>query len=235
MDDILRSEAHFAAVLYAELRQKSPCRDALLREIEMVSGKALGDYEVTYVEPAPFRDAWKAMSDPERSVFLQKLAKRIVGGVDIGSLEKRDAKGKIKSPASWSFSEISDVPEKLRKLYWIFRARPDLLLLTKNAAVWIELKVFSCEPSKRPDGYWQYETQLDIADLSAIAVPRLDKNNKINLIIQRKSPTAKNFAKKNNGNYIMWETIAIPTSVFPGSLFKAAVRPSNKKGPLLPV
>lgn len=187
MDEILRSEAHYAALLFADLRAATNVRERLMMAIEQAAGRPIGGYEAAYVEPAPFRDAWKLFKEDERRALVRQLVLWADSEVDPKQVEDMvDAHGKVRSPASWTTGKIVAISSKLLRVAWMFRARPDILVVTEKASVWLELKVYSRNPSERPDGFSQHQTQSDIATMVGTVVPSLRARFPVNLVIQRR-------------------------------------------------
>src|SRR5260370_14206740 len=60
--------------------------------------------------------------------------------------------GTLGSPASWDRAQVERVSKNVLRLVWVFRARPDLLVVTARAAIWLELKVETSTPAPRRDG-----------------------------------------------------------------------------------
>ncbi|MGA8907128.1 MAG: hypothetical protein WB524_05905 [Acidobacteriaceae bacterium] len=115
MDDILRLEARYAALLFADLRSPTNVRKRLLTVIEEIEERSIGCYEAAYVEPAPFRDKWKSLkSEDRRRALVRELVLWADCSVDSKLVEGMvDSRGYIRSPASWNTSEISELSKKL--------------------------------------------------------------------------------------------------------------------------
>lgn len=188
LDKIMRSEAHFAALLFAELRTSAVARERFISVVSRQAELQAGPLEEVFVEPAPFRDGWKALDEGGRRSLLDALIEQVGSRVPAGHFEwMNTSKAKLRSPATWSRPKMDvDAPE-LRPLYFLFRARADLLVLTANVAAWVELKVESRTPPVRSDSYSQPDTQKDIARFAHLILPELAARKPLNLLIQRRS------------------------------------------------
>lgn len=106
--------------------------------------------------------------------------------------------GEMRSPASWNKEEMRKASPRVNQLYFMFRARPDLLVITMNYAIWIELKVESETPAERK-GYWQPETQRCIAHAAHFVVPDLKNLRPLNILIQRQA--------SSDPSHLTWQEI----------------------------
>lgn len=185
----LRSEAHYAAMLFRDLEADTPVRARFLGLIKERHGFDAGQITGVFVEPAPFRDAWKRMTYSQRLELVQKLLAWTGTGIEpkqITSLFKGGTgASSLRSPASWNVEEMRNLSKALLRLRFIFRARPDLLVITEKAAIWLELKVERGTNARDARGYYQPETQEHIAELAPLVVPELSELRPLNLIIRR--------------------------------------------------
>jgi hypothetical protein len=85
---------------------------------------------------------------------------------------------------------------KLCRIAWAFNAKPDLLIISNDNCLFIELKLES-GIGKNDNGYDQIETQQDIIDLINISVPFFC-NKQIKKII---------LTKDLNENNIAWDEL----------------------------
>ena len=186
LERIIRSEAHFAAMLFCELRKPSATGERFLGTIESAIGEPLGEITHVFVEPAPFRDTWVTLDTSDRWRLVNRLlhwADPVVDPAQISSMFN-ELEDEIRSPASWDKQEMQGASSMVERLRFMFRARPDLLVITTKFAVWIELKVDS--KSRQPrNGYYQPDTQQHIAEAAHLVVPELTDRRYLNLVIQR--------------------------------------------------
>lgn len=185
----LRSEAHYAAMLFRDLESESSVRQRFLSLVEARQGFNIGRITGVFVEPAPFRDSWKRMNYSQRLDLVQRLLAWTQTGIEPKQITSLFKGGKgansLRSPASWDMEELCSLPPELLRLRFIFRARPDLLVITEKAAIWLELKVEGGTNARNAKGYYQPETQKHIAELAPLVIPELDGLVPLNLIIRR--------------------------------------------------
>ncbi|MGX9967099.1 hypothetical protein ACVFYP_27500 [Roseomonas sp. F4] len=187
---IIRSEAHFAAMLFCELRKPSVVGSRFLALLDATQERPVGPIREVFVEPAPFRDVWKSLSDAERWPLVQRLLHWVDPTVDTAQIASMfdEVRDLLRSPASWSTDEMRAASPLVERLRFMFLARPDLLVITTECALWVELKVESSTPSRR-QGYWQPETQRHIAEAARLIVPELANLRPLNVMIQREPNT----------------------------------------------
>ena len=192
----LRSEAHYAAMLFRDLEADTPVRERFLGLINKRHDLSVGQITGVFVEPAPFRDAWKRMNYSQRMELVESLLAWTSTGVKPEQITSLFKGGKgansLRSPATWDMEELRSLSRTLPRLRFIFRARPDLLVITERAAVWLELKVEGGTNARNPMGYYQPETQKHIAELAPLVVPELTGLKPLNLLIRRNRGDADN-------------------------------------------
>jgi hypothetical protein len=186
LDLVMRSEAHFAALLFAELRCSPSMRERFAGIITKHAQCDAGTITDIFVEPAPFRDGWKILNKNDRESLLNKLIQKIGSDKKAGDFNWMfDARGGLRSPATWNRDKMNEEAPNLRPLHFLFSARADLLVLTTEVAAWVELKVVSRTPPTRSDSYSQLGTQKDIATYAPLMVQELESLTPLNLLIQR--------------------------------------------------
>jgi len=187
LDFRTRSEAHFAAMLYSDLKSNPSMQTRFVKEVERLAGRVPGRVVDVCVEQAPFRDGWWDLDERRRRLVIDELLRRVAPHIGAGQFAwMLDSKGKLRSPASWKSAKVKEEAPELRRLCFMFRARADILVETTSMAVWVELKVDSRTPTEREDTYHQPSTQRDIAKLAHLMIPGLERLHPLNLLIQRK-------------------------------------------------
>jgi hypothetical protein len=202
LDLIMRSEAHFAALLFADLRSSALMQERFVGIISKQAKCDAGTFVDVFVEPAPFRDGWKLLDETKRRSLINNLLRAIESDKEAGQFEwMLDSRQKLRSPFTWKNSKLAEAQD-LRRLSFIFRARPDLLVLTTKIAAWVELKVESITPAVRPDEYSQRETQIDIATFAPLIVDALKNFEPLNLLIQPRS--------SQEPHVVTWRDVVLP-------------------------
>ena len=132
MKRIMRSEAHYAAMLYRELHDNagSPIRERFLTILHQHSGTPLGEIQDVCVEPAPFRDAWCVMPDSERRELVEKLLEKLAPEISVNAIGELlvGPKG-MRSPAVWDTARAKGISPKLLRLKALFQARSEAKVL----------------------------------------------------------------------------------------------------------
>ena len=162
LESTIRSEAYFAAMLYCELPAQSAIQRRFLAGVERLKQMRVGGVELLFIEPAPFRDAWLSSDDKARWPLAKDLLKWVdpeteLNPAQIGSMFI-EVSGRLRSPATWRQEELQNVSLQAQPLSFMFRSRPDMLVVTEEWAVWVELEVETNILARRCDGYFQLET-----------------------------------------------------------------------------
>jgi len=148
------------------------------------------DYDI-YSEVALFRDYWNDLGDHNK--YTQELhfkRKCIIEiflecfGLDKSLVDKysmfwtgKVGESKLWFPGKWSIGSINLLQSEeaiknreILRIRWACNAKPDLLILSKNSGILIELKVES-GIGEGDLGYNQEETQIDIMNLAKATIP----------------------------------------------------------------
>jgi hypothetical protein len=142
LERIIRSEAHFASLLYCELRplSNSSVKQRILDGISQSTKSPVGNIKSVFVEPAPFRDAWVNKAKVSDEEWRRNLVSQVSDLIDpkgkpvrTDSMETKT--GRLRSPAKWLAAEISKERPGLIPLIHMFRARPDMLIITEKYAI----------------------------------------------------------------------------------------------------
>src|SRR5271167_1125915 len=124
----IRSEAHFAALLYRELNNDcSEIRIEFLKQVSRLLGRSAGQIVSVFIEPAPFRDTWKKAQEDERARIIADLTDWFnqKHGQNLEPPAFKDVENKsLRSPASWTFIEMNNRHKYFKHLRFMFRARP---------------------------------------------------------------------------------------------------------------
>jgi hypothetical protein len=213
-----REERHFGFLLIASIIYDNDFReyffDCINKCIEKKFFLDKNNYDV-YSEAALFRDYWKDLDkDNNYSEKLNRQRKIIelflehfcidksVIDKNRELFEKKKGKQELRFPGKWLKKTIKSVQEKeninnneLFRIRWACNAKPDLLILSKNFGLLIELKIES-KLGKNDSGYDQKKTQSDILNLAKFTIPCFK-----NMHLERKT------LEKNDNGFITWKEI----------------------------
>jgi len=181
-----REERHFGFLLFSTVLYDADFREQFFglinKCIDNMQFIDKDDYDI-YCETALLRDYWHDIgttagkfrdeTNRKRREVIEEML-----GVNKGIIdEKKDlfwTKNNIlKSPRFWKI-EVNTFPEKLfnelNQIRWAFNAKPDIMIISRNCFLFIEIKLES-NISKQGSGYDQLKTQKDIADLAQKFIP----------------------------------------------------------------
>jgi hypothetical protein len=164
--EVNREERHFGNLLIASIIYDEKFRDYLFTLINKRINKInylQGNFDI-YSETAILRDYFN-------------IDKRLIEKYQVFWTQK----GYLWNPGHWteknSIKKIKQIQidekipnDNLCRIAWAFNAKPDLLLISNDNCLIIELKVES-GIGKKDNGYNQMETQQDIIELVKISVP----------------------------------------------------------------
>lgn len=87
--------------------------------------------------------------------------------------------GKLWCPSEWNIKEIQKNEKSVNDLVsirWCFNAKPDILIVSNNSAVFIEVKIESGS-GRSNSGYDQLDIQEDISVLMKLLIPDFQNHN----------------------------------------------------------
>jgi hypothetical protein len=201
-----REERHFGFLLFSSVIYDSDFRNSFYQIVNYNLKNNIfipdSDCEI-YAEVALFRDYWRDLGDSndytsklhsDRELVIKMLLSSF--DIDITTINNQDlfwtgdiTNSKLWFPGKWNIDKIKSlqkeakIPDnKLLRIRWLCNAKPDFLIVTKESAVFIELKVES-GIGDNPDGYNQHQTQKDIVHLSKILIPYLQDKSIYRIMI----------------------------------------------------
>ncbi len=178
---INREERHFGFLFgSAIIHNQEFAKDVFRKYNELIgSSLAYNEFEI-FFEVAALRDFWYDLGDSSKygSETHSKRRKVITlilqnKGYDIDLIDQEQVfwtngkigTGKLWCPSEWSIAELrrfEKTENDLASVRWSFNAKPDVLIVSNNCAVFIEIKVES--GGGRSDyGYDQLKIQKDIS------------------------------------------------------------------------
>lgn len=175
--EINREERHLALLLAASIIYEKDFRNSFFNKVNKKIGIDLHDdmFDL-YFEVALFRDYWHECTEHEKFIrHLLRTFKINVSNVDHPVFwSKAKGYGRVCFPGQWQDGRIEQHSEKktLYKIKWLFNAKPDLFIVSKDYGVFIELKLES--PFGDYDKYSQVDTLYDIANNITKLVPCLN-------------------------------------------------------------
>jgi len=192
-----REERHFGFLLFSSIIYDQSFREYFFNLINerLCDGKFVNadDYDI-YSEVALFRDYWDDLGDPNNYTKELDLKRRKIieeflqldknNKIDISIIDKYDmfwtdvrGKSKLRFPGQWRVESINSLQKEekinnrqLIRIKWACNAKPDLLIISKKSALFIELKLESGFVRKKT-GYDQQKTQKDIINLAKMTIP----------------------------------------------------------------
>jgi hypothetical protein len=189
-----REERHFGFLLMASIIFDDGFRKFFFELVnESINKKSFldnNDFDI-YSEVAIFRDFWNDLGDYENytqelhsqrreiiEIFLEhfNINKNIIDNYSL-FWTGRIGESKLWFPGRWPVPSINIIQREenltdrqLLRLRWACNAKPDVMILSKNSGLLIELKVES-ELGANNHGYDQQETQFDILKLIGKTIP----------------------------------------------------------------
>lgn len=164
------------------------------------------DFDI-YSEVALFRDYWNDLGDPNSyTKELHNNRKNIIEiflenfGVNKTVIENysmfwtgKIGESKLWFPGKWPIELINLLQKEekitdrgLLRIRWACNAKPDLLIISKNYGLFIELKLES-GIGTNDSGYNQEETQYDIMDLAKLTIPNFNNLDFKRIILDKQS------------------------------------------------
>jgi len=233
--EVNREERHFGNLLISAIIYDEKFRCFLFDLINKKINKPEylnGSFDI-YSETAILRDYWNDLSDfkkftPEllarRKEIISLCMKHFY--IDPIILDKYPLFWNNKNlcfPGKWTeknnnnLQNLKEIQEKnsisnnyLCRIGWAFKAKPDLLIISNNNCIIIELKLES-GIGKNKDGYNQIQTQQDIIELSKITVPFFKTISSFENIL---------LTKEKNNFYLSWLEILQDLNNFSNDLIK---------------
>lgn len=203
--EINREERFYCALLAHVTLSSALARDSICKAINMATGSRLvAENLEVYVEIAALRDYWNRLDrpvgyggpDPKLDVLRKIFELEGLAADLLDNPAFRTSTGKIPNPGHWNIETICQAfPEAaancnwldtLKKIKWSFNAKPDLLFVSGNQAVFVEAKVESGE-DKYEGKVPQTEVQKKIASFIKALAPLYHDTEFFNtmLLLQR--------------------------------------------------
>lgn len=186
---INREERHFGFLFGSALIHDLNFAEVILTNYNNLIGSDL-DYKKfeIYFEVAALRDYWFDLGDSFKysaethqkrrgilaTILEQKgYDKRIIDSEKVFWTNGNIGTGKLWCPSEWNIKELEKFEKSkndLASVRWSFNAKPDVLLVSNNSAVFIEIKIESCA-GKSDSGYNQIEIQEQISKWMKLLIP----------------------------------------------------------------
>jgi hypothetical protein len=214
-----REERHFGFLLIASIIFDDNFRkyffELINEDVDQKSFLDSNDFDI-YSEVAIFRDYWNDLGDYENyTQELHSQRREVVEtflehfNIDRNIIDNyslfwtgRIGESKLWFPGRWPVPNINIIQREenlsdreLLRLRWACNAKPDVMIISKNSGLFIELKVES-NLGGNSYGYDQQETQFDILRLAGKTVPVFKDT-----IFKRIMIT------KNEENFVSWKKI----------------------------
>jgi hypothetical protein len=206
-----RAERHFgnllkACIIYDEYFRK----DFFNLVNDLTERDFLGDEFDIYSEFAILRDYWKDLrktppkiKERQRTIIDSLFKKFDIDKTIIDkepSLFLTKGKGRLLFPGSWNETELKRIEEdhsmkenELCRIKWAFNAKPDLLIISNDNCLMIEIKLESAVDEG------QLKTQEDLMKFMQLSIPYLVNKNFKHLFIMKD--------KNIKGDDIPWSKI----------------------------
>ena len=211
--EVNREERHYGNLLISSIIYDDNFRKHFFELINSklrINDYLKGNFDI-YSETAIFRDYWHDLGDQNKwNNELLIRRKKIIElffnhfNIDLKIIEKypifwtgKINDSKLWSPGNWTKTnnlkilkniEIENSIENsnLCRIGWAFNAKPDLLIISNNNCIIIELKLESGVGSN-DHGYNQIQTQQDIIDLIKVSIPYFENYTFKNIMIAKES------------------------------------------------
>ena len=218
--EVNREERHFGNLLISSIIYDDVFRNSFFGLIDKKLDKCnfLNKEFDIYSETAIIRDYWYDLGDYKEITHdrLNISRRNIINtfleyfNIDIKIIDEYDVfwtnhinNSYLWFPGNWTTKKNigiikkiqkkhSILDEKLCRIGWACNAKPDILIISNNNCLIIELKLESGE-GKNDSGYNQFQTQYDIIELSKKTIPCFAESNFERIIISKEN-TEKNIS-----------------------------------------
>ena len=239
--EVNREERHFGNLLISTIIYDNNFRTFFFNLINEKLKKPeylKGEFDI-YSETAILRDYWYDLGEnrkksPELVNRHREIIRLCFGHFNINPvlLDQYPLfwdKNQLKFPGKWTEKhnknlftlkniqkENSIQNNYLCRIKWAFNAKPDLLIISNNKCVIIELKLES-GIGKNDDGYDQIQTQKDVGNLAKITIPFFSEKLFENILL----------TKEEDKNNLSWSEILCGLNNFGSELVKRHFRRIN--------
>jgi hypothetical protein len=186
---INREERHYGFLFGSALIHDLNFAESIITKYNNLIGSDLDfrQFEI-YFEVAALRDYWFDLGDSfkytpdthnkRRSIMETILEykdydKGIINREKVFWTNGNIQTGKLWCPSEWNIKELEKFEKfknDLASVRWSFNAKPDVLLVSRNSAVFIEIKIES-GAGKSESGYNQLEIQEQISKWMRLLIP----------------------------------------------------------------
>jgi hypothetical protein len=193
-----REERHFGFLFGSAIIHNQEFAKDIFQKYNILIGSNLNvnEYEL-FLEVAALRDFWYDLGDsfayiPEthskRRKILDMILKERGYGINLIDHEPvfwtngKIGTGKLWCPSEWNISELKRFEKcenDLASVRWSFNAKPDVLIVSNNCAVFIEIKVES-GGGRSENGYNQLKIQKDISSWMKLLIPEFSQKSFFN-------------------------------------------------------
>lgn len=186
---INREERHYGFLFGSALIHDINFAEAIITKYNNLLGSDLDfrQFEI-YFEVAALRDYWFDLGDSfkyssethqKRRIILETILEQ--KGYDKGIIDREKVfwtngnigAGKLWCPSEWNIKELERFEKSkndLATVRWSFNAKPDVLMVSNQSAVFIEIKIES-GAGKSDSGYNQLEIQEQISKWMKLLIP----------------------------------------------------------------
>lgn len=163
--------------------------EAILSKYNAIVGSDLDSKQFDiFLEVAALRDFWFDLGDSFKYTQETHQKRRLVlnnileqKGYDKGIIDREEVfwtngkigTGKLWCPSEWNIKELERFEKSkndLASIRWSFNAKPDVLIVSNNSAVFIEIKIES-GTGKSDSGYNQLDIQEEISKWMKLLIP----------------------------------------------------------------
>ena len=184
-----REERHYGFLFGSAIIHDQQFADAIFSKYNDIIGSDLDSkqFEI-FLEVAALRDFWFDLGDSFRytpethqkrrlvlnTILEQKgYSKDLIDRKEVFWTNGKIGTGKLWCPSEWNIGDLTlfeKYKNDLASIRWSFNAKPDVLLVSNNSAVFIEIKIES-GAGKSDSGYNQLEIQKEISKWMKLLIP----------------------------------------------------------------
>ena len=184
-----REERHYGFLFGSAIIHEQQFAHEIFSKYNFITNSDLdsNEFEI-FLEVAALRDYWFDLGDSFKySQETHNKRRQILDlilqykGYEKGLIDKEEVfwtngkigSGKLWCPSEWNISELrrfEKTQNDLASVRWSFNAKPDMLIVSKNSAVFIEIKIES-GAGKTDSGYNQLDIQEEISKWMKLLIP----------------------------------------------------------------
>jgi hypothetical protein len=193
-----REERHFGFLFGSAIIHNQEFAKDIFRKYNEIIGSNLNinEYEI-FLEVAALRDFWYDLGNSfvysqETHSNRRKILNMILQekGYNVNLIDNEPVfwtngnigTGKLWCPSEWNISELKRFEKyenDLASVRWSFNAKPDVLIVSNNCAVFIEIKVES-GGGRNDSGYDQLRIQKEISTWMKLLIPEFTQKSFFN-------------------------------------------------------